>query len=384
MNFARVKAATAAVMLTVSMAMPNMTVFAADVTKAGTDIITKTVQADNGVSFTDQTFKYTFEQEKEKDDSNVKANLVKADIDDVTITMSGTSDKSKDFAQETKSYTQTAGQTAKDGATAIDLSNIEKAGVYTYIVSESEGGTTADKTTWKNDTAKYRMRVYATNKYDEAKKEYTVDRSITLIKLDENGNETGNKLDTADFTNKIAKTSTFAIGKYVDGGTSYIPDGTTYNYEVTFAFDDLNKEALGVTDTTEFDYIITDGTSTIKSGKIASGGKIEGLPANAYIQISGLPVGTTVVTNEVDNPANVASTKYDAYVGKVQTKTGAEGATTDAVLVDEDGSSVYFTNTWKDVTVTGVVTNNAPYIAMVVLAGAAVAGYIVLKRKIAR
>lgn len=364
-----------AVTMAASMAMP---VLAADVTKAGTDIITKTVQADNGVSFTDQTFKYTFAQEDKKTDSNVTANLVTADISDVVITMSGTSDKNKDFTQEIKNYKQTAGRTAKDGATAIDLSNIEKAGVYTYIVTESEGGTTADKTTWKNDTAKYRMRVYATNGADG------LEKNITLIKLDEKGNETGNKLDTADFTNKIAKTSTFAIGKYVDGGTSYIPDGTTYNYEVTFNFDVLNKEVLGVTDTTEFDYIITDGTSTIKSGKVKSGDKIEGLPANAYIQISGLPVGTTVVTNEVDNPANVASTKYDTYVGKVQTKTGAKGATTDAVLVDEDGSSVYFTNTWKDVTVTGVVTNNAPYIAMVVLAGAAVAGYVVLKRKIAR
>ncbi len=62
----------------------------------------------------------------------------------------------------------------------------------------------------------------------------------------------------------------------------------------------------------------------------------------------------------------------------------SNGLSTGEVLIGEDTDSITFTNTYKDVTVTGVITNIAPYVALVVAVVAGCAAYMMLKKRMAR
>lgn len=394
--FKKMGTALTAAALAASMMLSGTAVFAAhtdNVTHADDqEIITKTVKAMPGVDFSNESFTYTFSQgAKGLEDSGVAANLTTVAINPITISgaassvevplaLDGENEDTKDRA-ETYTFTE-----------SIDLTRFTTPGVYTYTVTEVARGTTDTavtdenktstsddgKTTWTYDTAKYIMRVYA--KRDTNDK---VTQTVTLRKLDANGNETGDKLETATFENTLTKVSDLTIGKTVTNG-EYAPADEKYTFHVSFDEGSLNTKPAG-----GYVYTIYKADGSVASeNNVYDDAKGIVLLEKQTAKFTNVPAGTEVIVTETDIASNVDTVSATKKIGENESVNAPEvtkaNPKTSSTLVDENGTEIMFTNTYKDVTVTGIVTDNAPYIAMVVLAGAAVAGYIVLKRKIAR
>lgn len=379
MNLKRIKTSAAAGILAASMLLPNMTAFAAVSTfgKDATDVITKKVTADDGVTFTNESFTYTFEQrEANVQDSGVTANQETVTIPSITIDSASSGEAYTTDENGNKVYTFTKG--------GIDLTNIEKAGVYTFTVKETARDTSGDPagTTWVYDESQYILRVYAKNDGNGG-----LNYEMTLRKLNEDGTEPadGDKLTTAEFNNTLTKTAAFLrIAKLVDND-EFADENTDYTFEVTFDEGKLNTASAD-----GYAYTITDGSHTYDSGTIKSGETIT-MKKNQYAEFKTIPAGTTVTVKEINLASNINTVTVTEYVGQTEVKDAKlthdednNTYVTDSILVDEAGTSITFTNTWKDVTITGVVTNIAPYVTLVVVATAAIAAYVVLKRRIAR
>lgn len=363
MSFKKFGTTVMAGLIAASMMAPVAPVFADDGTRVGDNVITKTVKAEDGVSF-DESFKYTFTQgETNVEDSGVIANTKTAAIPQVTI--NGTADGKYTANTDTtgvKSY-------AFNGGT-VDLSAITDSGVYTYTVTEDARTVADDGQTWVYDTKSYTLRVYAT---------YDSDGSLTKSMTMQDVN--GNKLETATFENSVTKTAAFLrVGKLAESTDGLEPAGQTYKFTVSFNTGDLN------TPPESYSYYLTNGTDKGEVKTITSGGTIE-MTAGQWAEFTNVPAGTEVVVKEIETPSNIANVKASVVID------GAEYANkepltddyeTQSILVHENGTTITYTNTWKNIAVTGIVTNNAPYIALVALVAGAGALYFGLKKRIAR
>lgn len=390
MNFKRVKTTVAAGVLAASMLLPNVTAYAATLSDPNsylkdntTNVITKIVESPDGVTY-DRTFTYTFEQEKSrKSDSNVDANQKDAAIKSVTIEAKGDKADYKDQTNKTGDKTESLNLTE-----ALDLSSIVDAGVYTYKVTETQ--LTADEKsadaqkgeTWTYDSTAYRLRVYATWVKDaNGNNTTTLDKKITLVKMDAEGNDTGDKQSTATFTNTLTKESSFKLTKEITDTNGLESSDALYEFTVTIA-----PSTLGTSDSVAYTYSV-EGDSTKQNVKFVSGGKIQ-LKSGQTATFSGVPAGSLV---KVEESKDIANVNYDETAITVKDSSEAANGTTNKVttvenvLVKEGNvTSISYNNTWKTLTVTGVVTDVAPYVTLVVVAVAAVAAYVVFKRRVAR
>lgn len=354
MRLTRIKTTVMAGVMAASMLLPNMTAMAVTTATNGAEITKKVTAAADGVTF-DETFTYTFAQEAVKEDSGVQANVNTATIGDVTINVKNTTDK----------------RTATGG---INLDDLKTPGVYTYIVEESaRTATDPTGTTWDYDTTtQYRLRVYVSNG------DSGLTKTMTLIKLNADDEDTGEKLTTAEFENKLVKTSTteedgalFTLTKAVTDNSSMEPANQEYEFKITVTPDPVNGTPTG-----GYTYKVGGETKTVTSG-----GTIK-LKKGETASFTNISAGDKVTIEEVNNPANVKSVATSATVaGSTENGTNVK---VENVLVDEGGSAVTYTNTWADVTMTGVVTSIAPYVTLVVVAIAAVAAYMAIKGRVAR
>lgn len=101
-----------------------------------------------------------------------------------------------------------------------------------------------------------------------------------------------------------------------------------------------------------------------------------------------LPAGSTVDVTEEPSGMKYVPTYSGQWGGNYTTvNTGSankgDGLTSDTIVVGENGAYIQFTNTMNDndVTATGIVINNLPYILMVVIAVAGIALYMVSKKR---
>lgn len=374
MNLKRIKTSAAAGILAASMLLPNMTAFAAVSTFGtdATDVITKKVTADDGVTFTNESFTYTFEQrEANVQDSGVTANQETVTIPSITIDSASSGEAYTTDENGNKVYTFTKGE--------INLSDIEKAGVYTFTVKETaRSAEDPEGTTWVYDESQYILRVYAKNNGQGG-----LNYEMTLRKLNADGSEPadGDKLTTAEFNNTLTKTVNHLRIYKMTSNDEFAPADEEYSFVVTLEEGSLNSAPEG-----GYYYYITDGMG-YKSESIAfkSGDTIK-LKANQWADFENeVPAGALVTVQEVDLPANVDTVSATTSVGlNDAVEAPLTNNKTAELVVDEAGRTITFTNTWKDVTITGVVTNIAPYVTLVVVATAAIAAYVVLKRRIAR
>lgn len=360
MKFTRIKTTMMAGMLAASMILPGMTALAAEPTKAdATKFITKTVTAPTSGVSVNETFKYTFTQEEKKDDSGVEANTTTAAIPEIQVNA-------------------TAANTAFNGV--IDLSRLTTPGVYTYIVKETDESEdkTSGTVTWEYDTTEYRLRVYVQGTGADQTK------TMTLIKTADDASDTttnDKKVATAAFNNHKAvvsdgTTNLFKISKTVVDPSNMEPANYEYTFTVTITTDSANAK-----------YEPADGEYTYKigetTGKVKSGETIK-LKKGETAIFTNIPAGdkVTVVETKDTNMASVATKTLD---NTKRTEVSGSDYTVSDVLVSDDGQSyVSFENTWSSVTITGVVTNIAPYITLVAFAVVAIAAYVAMKNKVAR
>ena len=207
-------------------------------------------------------------------------------------------------------------------------------------------------------TKEYRLRVYVANNTDKS----TYIKSITVVDT-----ETGEKPDKLSFKNTYEK----------NGGEDFKENQALV----------VEKQTVGelADKTKNFTFRLT-----LRKAKTAKDETIIGKIGNKEVQLRDgeqlvfekLPAGTSY------NAVEVGET--DGYTPKVKViedgKQNADKAGTDAGdlssaatgqtnLVGEKENRVTFVNTYKDVAVTGIITNNMPFI---VLAGLLASAFIVL------
>jgi hypothetical protein len=304
--------------------------------------VTKTINYAEGVTLpANDNVKVHFEQ---KDNDEGEPAKVKVDISDMTLS--------------TTNGNFVSGIAKEIGK--VEGESFSGYGVYHYTVTETSPEA---RNGWEIGGESYTLNVYVHNNgAGEKVKEFTLT------------NNEGVKTDTAAFTNTYTTTTDLTIKKNVTDDSKIEDPDQKYVFSVTL----VNAEPNNIADDASFSWTGdkgssgaitgTTGTVTLKNGETAT--------------ITGLPAGTKVTVAETTTGNFTTKNKVTAY-----TKNDAEkdGASTDQFILQNDGiNAVEFTNTYKTVTVTGVVTNIAPYITMVVVAGAAIAVYVVLKKRLAR
>lgn len=156
-----------------------------------------------------------------------------------------------------------------------------------------------------------------------------------------------------------------------NGGTASTTD--EFSFRATFNFPaGTDASTLGGVKANGTDVTLTDGACDFK----LKNGESE--------KFTGLPVGTTMTVTESATPNYKGSAKV--------TINGASGKTIEATKYDEaitvsnqklgqKKNAVDVINTYNNVPLTGIIMNNLPYIAMIVIGAAALVVYVQNKRK---
>ena len=237
-------------------------------------------------------------------------------------------------------------------------------GEYTFEVKETAP---ADKTGtygWTVDKTTYYVHVYVAQNGDHS---YIVTKGTNTI----TDNKLENKVDSIDFTNTFTKEAgAFTVKKTVEND-QYADANTLYSFTATF------KESSTSGEVSSFINAINVAGATDKA---VSGNAITfKLKKDQTATFTNVPAGVKVDVVEAQ-ATNVDSTKI-AITSNGGTATQKDGLDSGEVLLGENANSIVYTNTYQDVTLTGVATKIAPFIAMVAIAGGAVALYIVSRRR---
>ena len=267
--------------------------------------------------------------------------------------------------------TYQAGETGtlKDGKyvisknTAISFTgNWKHAGEYVYTVTEKQEN--MPNVTY--DTSSYTLRVYVINGTN----------GLEIEKITAQG-ATG-KTDKILFTNTYAKNdATLTIEKNTEG--DYADKTRKFDFEITFTKSPMS-------DQTTF-----TGTIGAQSVECTAGQtKTFKLADGEQLVFNNLPVGTTYMVKELAATDGYTHkvTVIENQTTTVTNKTVQETEALDTLkenrknnLVGENENKVTFTNTYKDVAVTGIVMNNLPFILLVAVAIVAFVSLAVIKRR---
>lgn len=401
MNLKRIKNTICAALLAATMILPGITAYADEVryvngspvatdsqilsSDKATGIIKKNVVSERKSVTYNRNFSYSITQEAQnKDDSGTTANetLVALSANPITLNQTGTSGTQDN---DTKNY-------RLSGSTDIDLSGITTVGVYTYIIKENAASATdgTDNYTWDYDQTQYRLRVYVEDVGgDELVKTITLER---ITDRDGNPLTTGEKVTSADFDNYVI--GKFRISKVLDDPLGTHADGT-FTFNVGVGVLDALKDYVELPSTIKYNIVTTNadgsetivqenqtltlGTTPFKDGKVSYGYGTISIKAGQTIVLTNLPDGAVVSVAEVDHTGTKTVKTTEHRSNQEDDKTKEEDYKTN-VQVTQD-TRLTFTNTYEGAVLTGVVTDIAPYVTLVVVAAAAVIAYIVFKNK---
>jgi hypothetical protein len=335
-------AAAMTLLLALGAAFTGLTAHAADQPTATEPKVNKTVNVADGITISgDAVFSV-----KQVDNADKVAYPAK--VDDYTVTISATNLKANAKVSES------LGLAAK--TTAV--------GEYTFEVKETAP---ADKTGtygWTVDKTTYYVHVYVAQNGDHS---YIVTKgtnTITDSKLD-------NKVDSIDFTNTFTKEAgAFTVQKTVEND-QYADANTLYSFTATF-----KKSATSNEVSTFINQIQVAGATDVQVDGSAITFKLK---KDETATFTNVPAGVKVDVVEAQ-ATNVKSTKI-AITSNGGTATQKDGLDSGEVLLGENANSIVYTNTYKDVSLTGVVTKIAPFVAMIAIAVGAAALYMVSRRR---
>lgn len=325
------------------------TVFAAgeptvpDVNSNGQVPITKEFEMADGLKTPAATFKFTATSQTQ--------DALPATIADVSFT-------------EGQTGTLKGEKYVLEGNTTISFTGDWKhAGEYVYTVTESKENPISNVT---YDNTSYTLRVYVINGTNGLEIE-----KITAEKA--NG-----KINKILFTNTYAKNdATLTIEKNTTG--TYADKTKEFNFEITFTKSPMSEKTSFTGNIGSEPVECTAGTA--KPFTLADG---------EQLVFHNLPVGTTYVVKELEasDGYTPSVTVVENQTTTVANKTVQETEALDTLkengknnLVGENENKVTFTNTYKDVAVTGIVMNNLPFILLVAVAIVAFVSLAVVKRR---
>lgn len=336
-------AAAMTLLLALGAAFTGLTAHAADQPTATEPQVNKTVNVADGITISDDAV-FSVKQV-----TNADGVTAPATVADYTVSIPAASLKANTKVSES------LGLAAK--TTAV--------GEYTFEVKETAP---ADKTGtygWTVDKTTYYVHVYVAQDNSHS---YIVTEGTNTI----TDNKFENKVDSIDFTNTFTKEAyAFTVKKEVEKD-QYADANTLYSFTATFKKSATSGEvssfinAIKVAGATDVQVNGSAITFKLKKGETAT--------------FTNVPAGVKVDVVEAQ-ATNVKSTKIDITSNGGETMTKDNSRDSGEVLLGENANSIVYTNTYQDVTLTGVVTKIAPFIAMVAIAGGAVALYIVSRRR---
>lgn len=343
MKFKKFKTAAAAGLMAAVMCMGTV-VSAADISTVNAEI-QKDFRIAEGITVPDIAFTFTFER-KESD---------APEIEDKTVTYS-----SNDGV--------TSGISSKTVADIFSGVTFRHAGVYTYTVKEAAGAPSVENGTVTYDESVYTVRVYVKNTEDGL----AIDQ-ITAAKPGAAGTE--KKQGAIKFVNKFEKTTSLTVAKHTEGALANKTKAFTFKVTFTKPATYDGSTFVSGNDTYTFGQ---EYTFTLADG----GQKV----------FSNLPAGTRYVVTEV-GAADGYAPSVTVVENGTQTVTNKTAADADSLATAETGktnlagegtNTVTFTNTYKDVPITGIIMNNLPFVILILAAAAGLVGYLVIRRKVAR
>lgn len=277
-----------------------------------------------------------------------------------------------------------------------------EAGKYEYTVTENETAQPAIPTDSVHEKmimseAEYKMDVYVENTSTGG----CQIANIIVNKAKDDKGETTSATGKVDISNTDKNGFKFTNTYVQEAGTGDKPSnpGEDYNtYGSLNVSKTINKNGANSASTTdEFSFQATFKFPTGTDANTLGGVKANGtaiiltdgacdfkLKNGEKEKFTGLPVGTTMTVTESATPNYKGSAKV--------TINGAPGKTIEATKYDEaitvsnqklgqKKNTVDVTNTYNNVPVTGIIMNNLPYIAMIVIGAAALVVYVQNKRK---
>lgn len=414
MNLNRIKTTMATGMLAASMILPGMTAYAVDAVPGKgvgasatttTPAINKTVKAADGVTLPQtDVIKFTATQYDHDGPAIGKQNSdgTTQPLDTIAPT---------DFTINVSALTAIENSTNLAGTAAIGTtftSKLTKNGEYTFTLEESDEldkGT--DKYGWTiNDTTLY-LHVYVSDEVDATGAKTGSKVYEWLVTATDELGDTVTKLGALDYENTFTKRAgssevpvepgtdpddpnynypSLTVKKTVDGNSAkYENEDTEYEFTITFTGDG----DTAVVDTNGYAYqVYKDGSAvsgTGKSGTLKSGDTVS-LKNGEEVRFSDIQAGIKVNVEETGTLTNIQKTEV-TVVSDGNTVTPADGdqkTKAGTFLLGEGTNKAEYTNTYSDITVTGVVTDIAPYVTLIAVAVAAIAAYMGLKSRIAR
>lgn len=277
-----------------------------------------------------------------------------------------------------------------------------EAGKYEYTVTENETAQPAIPTDSVHEKmimseAEYKMDVYVENTSTGG----CQIANIIVNKAKDDKGETTTATGKVDISNTDKNGFKFTNTYVQEAGTGDKPSipGEDYNtYGSLNVSKTINKNGANSASTTdEFSFQATfkfpTGTDANTLGGVKANGTAITLTDGACDfrlkngekeKFTGLPVGTTMTVTESATPnykgsanvtinganeSTVAATKYNEAITVSNKKLG------------QKKNAVDVTNTYNNVPLTGIIMNNLPYIAMIVIGAAALVVYVQNKRK---
>ena len=279
----------------------------------------------------------------------------------------------------------------------VTFPNYREAGKYEYTVIENQTATPpiTDGAHEKMimSKAEYTMDVYVSN----AGNGFEISNIIVNKKQDDKGKTAEGKVDISN-TDKNGFNFTNTYVQEAGTGENPSNPGEDYNtYGSLNVSKTINEHGGTASTTDEFSFKATfnfpAGTDANTLGGVKANGTAITLTNGAYDftltnggneKFTGLPVGTTMTVTESATP-NYKGSAAVVINGVTQDTVTAskydEAITVSGKKLGQKKNAVDVTNTYNNVPVTGIIMNNLPYIAMIVIGAAALVVYVQNKRK---
>lgn len=362
--------------------------------KMGNDVVTP----ENDVSFTFD--KISAPEGMTKDDmpaisvANVKFDAGKDEIKDTTVS-------------DIKVLRKQSGNFLESFKNVMDSSTNMTTGEYVYTVTSTSAVTkTKANDVFTGSSAKYKLNIFVAQNTDG--KLYIKGLSIVKTKNDagaDNGNNA--KVNGKPGSTEDGIVSNFSglkfVNEYVAKAGSVVEptDPTKPNPEdpSTYAFKVTNNVVNKKDQAGDFKYTMTvtkpagittadDSYVYFVNGAQASGKYGEAvtftLPAGKNMMIRSCYAGSKVTVDQ-QGVANWTATAKTMFNGKADasTLTAAVGKNlkVENKTLGQKENKVDYTNTYKDIAVTGIIVNNFPFIIMIAIAVVAFAGIVAMNSK---
>lgn len=257
-----------------------------------------------------------------------------------------------------------------------DASAFTHAGVYAWTIKENPTQNTTGVGTFQDDPQVYTLIATVVN--GDKGPEFS---SFVIAKGDVNSTANTDKASAIEFDNKYTENTTenntdLTITKAVAGKQG--DKSKQFEFTVTFTAPSVLPEGKTAADVLNAITATANGATVVKFDNAADGATTRTITFTAAdaqdVTFSNVLVGTTY---------SVQETAVDGYTPSWKATTnGTESASQANLLIGENANNGTMTNTHSDVTPTGLVINNLPFIMLGCVAVAGVVAYGAAKRKL--